>query len=47
MGAPAPAGLDLSAARNLFLKLVDVGGDPAAREAAFTRLAAWLDNPHP
>ncbi|AYB52864.2 dienelactone hydrolase family protein [Ralstonia solanacearum] len=26
---------------------VTVGGDPAAREAAFTRLAAWLDNPHP
>lgn len=26
---------------------VTIGGDPAAREAAFTRLGAWLDNPHP
>ncbi|MGF2530680.1 dienelactone hydrolase family protein, partial [Ralstonia pseudosolanacearum] len=26
---------------------VTIGGDPAAREAAFTQLAAWLDNPHP
>ncbi len=26
---------------------VTVGGDPAAREAAFTRLAAWLDAPRP
>lgn len=26
---------------------VTVGGDPAAREAAFAKLAAWLDAPHP
>lgn len=26
---------------------VTVGGDPAAREAAFTKLAAWLDAPRP
>ncbi|MGD7322572.1 dienelactone hydrolase family protein, partial [Ralstonia pseudosolanacearum] len=26
---------------------VTIGGDPAAREAAFTQLAAWPDNPHP
>ncbi|MGN7102272.1 dienelactone hydrolase family protein [Ralstonia holmesii] len=26
---------------------VTVGGDPAAREAAFGKLAAWLDAPHP
>jgi dienelactone hydrolase len=26
---------------------VTVGGDPAARETAFAKLAAWLDAPHP
>ena len=29
------------------LGTVTVGGDPAAREAAFAKLAAWLDAPRP